>query len=84
MNVLQDDELRPFLDGDVDAFAALMRERVEKMPRRSVVEITFHKLRCELAQKGDIPRDLASESGRWLEERGMWHGVRWWLLEDQE
>lgn len=44
--------------------------------------LSFSRPSPQLARRGGFPKDLGAESGRWLEERGAWPGIRWWALEN--
>lgn len=65
---------------DVDAFRELIKTETGETMTHDVALIALHKCRCAWAQSGAIDKTLGAESGRWLAERDMWHGVRWWLL----
>ena len=67
-------------DFDIPGLIQMTKENTGESMTREVAEITLHKLRCHLAQTGQFDKELGAASGRWLQERDMWHGVRWWLL----
>lgn len=81
--VIVDDPERNRILREVDtvAFIDICVAEGKGAPTPESAEAAIHKVRCELARRGGFPKDLGAESGRWLEERGLWPGVRWWALE---
>lgn len=65
---------------DVKGFSQLMYEETGETPSPDVALQALHKARAELGRAGLMPKHLGVQSARWLADRGLWHGVRWWLL----
>jgi hypothetical protein len=56
---------------DVKAFQKLMVDEGHEEPSEEVALAAMHKSRVWLASQGYMKRELARDSKRWLEARGM-------------
>ena len=79
MNIREKDR-RILTDLDCEAFIADCVEQGVPAPCEETALAAMHKARCVLAADGRFDETLGAESGRWLNDRGMWPGVRWWVL----